>query len=101
MTTFFLNYFSKSKTVHLTLCTLCNISCFFCHLLFFSKFTLSKNNCRNTIKVSNSVGPDLDPNCLQKLSADRVKYKWIVKSAQNFTLSGAVVLVYTVLSFIF
>ena len=42
---------------------------------------------------------DLDPNCLQKLSADRVK--WIVKriyikNAQNyFTLSGAVVLVYT------
>ena len=39
----------------------------------------SKNSFRNTIRVSNgcdpdqerhSVGPDLDPNCLQRLSAD-------------------------------
>ena len=46
---------------------------------FFSKLTLSKNAFRNTIRVSNSldtdqdrhsVGPDLGPNCLQKLSAD-------------------------------
>ena len=41
--------------------------------------TFSKHSFRNTIKVSNSldsdharlnVGPDLDPNCLQRLSAD-------------------------------
>ena len=46
---------------------------------FFSKSTFSKKYFRNTIRVSNSlepdqaphsVGPDLDPNCLQKLSAD-------------------------------
>ena len=44
-----------------------------------SKLTFSKNSYRNTIRVSNSlspdqaqhfVGPDLDPNCLQRLSAD-------------------------------
>ena len=48
-------------------------------LLIFSKSTFSKNSFRNTITVSNSldpdqdrrsVGPDLGPNCLQRLSAD-------------------------------
>ena len=54
----------------------------FCRLLFFfffSKSTFLKNSFRNTIRLSNSlntdlarhfVGPDLDPNCLQRLSAD-------------------------------
>ena len=48
---------------------------------FFSKSSFSENSFRNTctIRVSNSldpdqarhfVGPDLDPNCLQMLSAD-------------------------------
>ena len=46
---------------------------------YFSKLTFSKNYFRITIRVSNSldpdqaqhvVGPDLGPNCLQKLSAD-------------------------------
>ena len=46
---------------------------------FFLKSTFSKKSFRNTIRVSNSldpdqarhfVGPDLDPNCLQRLSAD-------------------------------
>ena len=46
---------------------------------FFSKSTFSKKKIRNTIRVSNSldpgqarhfVGPDLGPNCLQRLSAD-------------------------------
>ena len=45
----------------------------------FSKLTFSKNSFRNTIRVSNSLdpgqdeiygGPDLGPNCLQRLSAD-------------------------------
>ena len=45
----------------------------------FSKLTFSINSFRNTIRVSNSldpdqdrqnVGPDLGPNCLQRLSAD-------------------------------
>ena len=46
---------------------------------FFSKLTTWKISVRNTIRVSNSlnpdrarhkVGPDLGPNCLQRLSAD-------------------------------
>ena len=54
------------------------ISCFCCRLLTFSKLTFSKNSFKNTFKVSNSldpdqdrhpVGPDLDSNCLQRLSA--------------------------------
>ena len=45
----------------------------------FSKVTFSKNSFRNTIGVSNSLGPDqvrhsvghdLGPNCVQRLSAD-------------------------------
>ena len=46
---------------------------------FFSKLIDQKNYFRNTIRVSNGldpdqaqhfVGPDLGPNCLQRLSAD-------------------------------
>ena len=46
---------------------------------FFQYQLFQKNSFKNTIKVSNgldpdqdqhSVGPDLGPNCLQKLSAD-------------------------------
>ena len=57
-----------------------NFLCFCCRLLsIFSKLTFSLNSFKNTIRVSNglepdqdgcSVGPDLDPNCLQRLSAD-------------------------------
>ena len=77
----------------LTLWILGNFACFFLSsavfffffFLFcfvFSKSTFSKNSFRNTIKVSNSldsdparqyVGPDLDPNCLQRLSADNTR----------------------------
>ena len=48
-------------------------------MIFFSKFTFSKNYFRNTIRVSNSldpdqtrlyVGPDLGSNCLQSLPVD-------------------------------
>ena len=48
---------------------------------FFSKSTFSKNSFRNTIRVSNgmdpdqdrlSVGPDLGPNCLQRLTSDDI-----------------------------
>ena len=56
-----------------------NLACFFavCCVLFKIKF--SKNSFRNTIRVPNnldpdqdrhSVGPDLGPNCLQRLSTD-------------------------------
>ena len=46
---------------------------------FFSNSTFSKNPFMNTIRVSNNldpdqdrrcVGPDLGPNCLQRLSAE-------------------------------
>ena len=36
----------------------------------FSKINLSNYTLQNTIIVSNSLDPDLDPNCLQRLSAD-------------------------------
>ena len=52
----------------------------FCGLqIYFKKLTFSKTSFRNTIRVSNSldpdqvrqnVGPDLGPNCLQRLSID-------------------------------
>ena len=54
-------------------------SCFLSSVDFFLIQLFSKNSFRNTLKVSNSldpvqalcfVGPDLGPNCLQKLSAD-------------------------------
>ena len=66
---------------------LCDFECllvgffvvFFVICGFFFKLSFSKNFIRNTIRVSNSlnpdqaqhfVGPDLGPNCLQRLSAD-------------------------------
>ena len=51
---------------------------------FFSKLTFSKYSSRNTRTVSNSldqdkdprfVGPDLDPNCFQRLSADKKSHR--------------------------
>ena len=51
---------------------------FYC-LQLFSRLTFCKKAFRNTIRVSNSldpdqvqhfVGPDLGPNCLQRLSAE-------------------------------
>ena len=56
-----------------------NFTCFFVICHFFFKFKFSKKSYRNRIRVSNSldpdqarhyVGPDLDPKCLQRLSAD-------------------------------
>ena len=54
----------------------------FCHLLIYFVFKINffcKNSSRNTIRMSNILDPDqarrfvrhdLDPNCLQRLSAD-------------------------------
>ena len=43
----------------------------FCHLLiFFIQINSSKFSFRNTIRMPNTLKPDLGPNCLQKLSAD-------------------------------
>ena len=65
----------------LTLCMLGNFACFFviCSGFVFFQINFFKKSIRNTIRVSNSfdpdqaghfVGPDLDTNCLQMLSAD-------------------------------
>ena len=68
-----------------------------CHLLIFFKINILKNSFGTTITVSNSldpdqarriVGPDLGPNCLQRLSADdtnRVKtseHRWCLYKVQ-------------------
>ena len=68
----------KCAAIHLV-GMLDNFVCYFLSADFFSKPTFSKNSFRNPIRVSNSldadlaqhfVGPDLDPSCLQTLSAD-------------------------------
>ena len=67
------------KKVVLNLCMLGNFACFFVVCRFFFTLTISKKSFRNTIRVSKRldpdqarsfVGPDLGPNCLQRLSAD-------------------------------
>ena len=73
--------FTLSVGLFLTFCLLGNFSLFFFFFLkiHFLKSTFLKNSFRNTIRVSNnldpdqdrhSVGPDLGPNCLQRLSED-------------------------------
>ena len=50
-----------------------NFSCLYCHVLTFLKITFSKKiqeHYKNLDQDQLSVGPDLDPNCLQRLSAD-------------------------------
>ena len=49
----------------------------FCHLLIFSKIHFSKTSFRNTIslRVSNSLDPDLGPNSLQKVSAEDTSWQ--------------------------
>ena len=80
---------SKCRLLQVFLSMLCNNSCWvilhvflsYGDFFFFSFFKLSfsKKSFRNTIRVSNSldpdqarhfVGPDLGPNCLQRLSAE-------------------------------
>ena len=71
---------------------------------FFSKSTFLKNSFRNTMRVSNSLGPDqtrhsvwsdLVPNCLQKLSADdtsrqRVNIKFLSRfQTLDFVISNS------------
>ena len=75
LTKFFILLLIQDK---LTLCLLFNFSCVFVFCRFFSKSTFSKNYIKNTIRVSYSldpiqadfVGPELGPNCLQRLSAE-------------------------------
>ena len=69
----------------LILCMLGNFTYFFGHqLTIFHSQLFQKIIFRNTIRVSNSLGPDqvqcsvwpdLGPNCLQKLSADDTRYR--------------------------
>ena len=68
----------------------------FCRLPF-SKSTFSKSSFKNAIRVSNSlnpnqaqhfVGPDMGPNCLQKLSAvntsrQRVKFNNLLCTSKS------------------
>ena len=59
-------------------------SCFCCHILIYFKLTFQKI-LSGTLRVSNgldpdqnlsSVGPDLGPNCLQRLSADSKSHRY-------------------------
>ena len=74
----------------------------FGHLFFFffSKSSFSKNSFRNAIRVANSldpdqarhlVGPDLGPNCLQKLSAEEDTSRQRVNMLLNFLVTVKVV----------
>ena len=73
---------------------------FFCRLLIFFKINFLKNSFRFTIRVANSLnpdqtrhffGPDLGPNCLQRLSADDTSRKELkresVKAAYSVTMN--------------
>ena len=64
---------------------------FCCLWIFFFRLTFSKKSFRNTIRVSSCldpdqaqhfVGPDLGPNCLQRLSADEKSCQWRGKSLE-------------------
>ena len=57
----------------------------FCRLLIFSKSTFSKNSFRNTecqtvwIQIRHFVGPDLGPNCMQRLLVDDTRRQRVIK----------------------
>ena len=62
-----------------------DLACFACLLIFFKINFFKKKYFRNTVRVSNSfdpdqdrhsVGPDLGPNCLQRLSAYHKSYQF-------------------------
>ena len=72
-------YFRIVLALTLTLCMLGNFHASVVICWLFSKSTFSKNSFRSTIIVSNGldpdqdrhvVGPDLGPNCLQRLTTD-------------------------------
>ena len=71
---------TSGADVHFHLSMLGNFSYICCRLLTFFKVNFFAKKQQNTIRVSNdldpdqdrhNVGPDLDPNCLQMLSADQ------------------------------
>ena len=64
---------------------------------YFSISTFSKNSFRNAIRVSYSldpdqarrlVGPDLDPNCLHRLSADDMGRQRVKEYATRLSING-------------
>ena len=65
------------------------ICMFFCHLLIFSKSTFSENFIRNIIirqsvkQAIHFVGPDLGPNCLQRLLADDTSRQRVIYTQKN------------------
>ena len=75
--------------------------------LLSSKLTFSKNYFRNTTRVSNSsdpdqdrrsVGPDLGPNCLQRLSANVTASKErVILNSFNRAISGNCLKIYKVM----
>ena len=55
---------------------------------FFQNQLFKKDSFRNTIRVSkglDSVGPDLSPSCLQRLSADKKK-SWLAREELRIRL---------------
>ena len=69
-------------------------SCFFVVCWLFSKSTFSKNSFRNTIRVSNSLDPDLGPNCLQRLSADDTRINCFPANYDNGCLHSLLLMCY-------
>ena len=79
----YLRLSSLNLVAVLTLCMLGNCVCFFCRLVFFSsqKLTFSIKSFRSSIGVPKNldpdrarhfVGPDLVPNCLQRLTTEAI-----------------------------
>ena len=78
-------YFESSLFLLITILTFCmmgNFSCFCCRLLTFFKIKRISNGL-DPDQDRRSVGPDLDPNCLQMLSADAKSRRKQGKSYSN------------------
>ena len=54
----------------LNFCMLGNVSCFCCRLLTHFKINLVKSLSECQTEDRHSVGPDLDPNCLNRFRVD-------------------------------
>ena len=63
---------SSGSGTSLTFCMLGNLSCFCCRLLTFFQNKLFKKKFfqEHDQSVKHSVGPDLGPNCFQRLSTE-------------------------------
>ena len=65
----------------LILCMVGNLSCFCCRLLtFFQDLHFQK--------MKRSVGPDLGPNCLQRLSVEDMGVQWLSGRVLDSRLRG-------------